>query len=104
MPELNSLSRLKTTEPIITDGIETFGRWNMPSFLKIRPSDNNIQIFRVTPALEGRPDLISNQVYGTPFLDWVVIAFNGPNDVLNWPKAGDVIEIPSEDIVLPELL
>jgi len=95
---------------IITDGHETFGRWKSYSFLKERPADENIGVFRVTSAVEGRPDLISQQVYGTPLLDWVLIAFNNTIDnqsarnALNWPRAGDLVEYPVESIVVPEVL
>ena len=101
---LDEFSRFSRTAPTIIDGKETYGRWVQPSFLLNRPSDENIGIFRVTNALEGRPDLISNQVYGTPLLDWVLIAFNGVRDPLNWPRAGDSIEYPLDTVVLPTLL
>lgn len=101
---LDEFSRFKRTPPTIVDGKETYGRWVKFSFLKIRPAEEFINVFQVTSALEGRPDLISQRVYGTPLLDWVLIAFNGVRDPLNWPRAGDIIEYPSDLIVLPELL
>jgi hypothetical protein len=104
MSQLNSLSRFRTTPPLIYNGMVTYGRWKLPSFLVNRPANNLIGIFRVTPAVEGRPDLISNQVYGTPQLDWVLIAFNNVRETLNWPKAGDTIEYPVDTVVLPELM
>lgn len=104
MADLDRFSRLQQTEPVIFRGVETFGRWRQPSFLRRRPAEDQIGVFRVTSATEGRPDLISNEVYGTPFLDWVLISFNNARRAINWPKAGDSIEYPLDSVVLPELL
>lgn len=100
----DELSRLKTTSLTIVDGKETYGRWASFKFLKERPPEEQINVFQVTSALEGRPDLISQQVYNTPLLDWVLIAFNNVRETLNWPRTGDIIEYPSDEIVLPQLL
>ena len=100
----DELSRFKNTPQTIVDGQETYGRWSSFPFLKERPPEEFINVFQVTSALEGRPDLISDQVYGTPLLDWVIIAFNKTRETLNWPKTGDIIEYPSDTIVLPQLL
>ena len=102
MAEVHDTSRFTKTELILEDGVETFGTWSMPSYLIERPIDDNIKKFKVMSALEGRPDLIANQLYGTPSLDWVLIAFNGVRD-LNWPRAGDTIEYPIPRIVVTEL-
>lgn len=110
MADLGEYSRLKTTDEIIVDGKETLGAWDRPSFLVEKPSDEFIATFTVSSALEGRPDLISNQVYGTPLLDWVIISFNavyndnGARDVLNWPKSGDIITYPVDSVVFPEVV
>ncbi len=102
--DLDEFSRFKQTPPLIYDGVATFGRWVPLSFLTTRPAEENINVFKITPALEGRPDLIANQVYNTPLLDWVLIAFNKVRNPLNWPKVGTTIEYPLDTIVLPELL
>lgn len=111
MAELSHFSRFRKTPETITDGVETFGPWVQPSWLKKRPRDGLIGVFRVTNAVEGRPDLISEQVYGTSLFDWVLIAFNAihNNDTgarlgLNWPTAGSTIIYPLESIVFPELM
>lgn len=104
MALLDNLSRFKTTEQIIVDGQETFGRWKPPDFLVTRPSTDNIGVLRISSAFEGRPDLISSQLYGVPDLWWVLVAFNNARDVLNWPKTGDLIEYPTENVVLPSIL
>ncbi len=69
-----------------------------------RPDESDIGIFQLTSVLEGRQDLISQQIYSTPLLDWVLIAFNQVRDPLNWPRAGSAIEYPLDTVVLPELL
>lgn len=103
MADLDQFSRLGQTQQIIFNGVETFGIWKQPSFLKERPSEANIGVFRVNTQTEGRPDLIANELYGTPLLDWVLISFNKVRS-LNWPRAGDSIEYPLDVVVLPELL
>ncbi len=102
--DLDAFSRFKKTPPTIFDGKETYGRWVSFRFLTQRPDESDIGIFQVTSALEGRPDLISQQIYSTPLLDWVLIAFNQVRDPLNWPRAGSAIEYPLDTVVLPELL
>lgn len=97
-------SRFAKTEKIILDGSETYGKWVEFSFLKQRPNDDDIGVFRVTSATAGRPDLIANAIYGTPLLDWVLISFNNARGALNWPKAGDSIEYPEERVVVPEVM
>lgn len=100
----DSFSRFKKTPPTIVDGKETYGRWVDFQFLRERPDEEFIKVFQVTNPVEGRPDLISQAVYGTPLLDWVLIAFNKVRDPFNWPRAGEAIEYPADVIVLPELL
>jgi len=103
MAELGEFSRFINTDEVVVDGKETLGVWQPPNFIKARPSDDQIGIFRVTNAVEGRPDLISQQLYGTPKLFWVLIAFNKIRNPLNWPKAGSTIEYPSESVVFPQV-
>jgi len=88
---------------IVVDGVETVGVWNQPSYLIERPDDAYISKFHVTSALEGRPDLIAYAVYKSAELDWVIIAFNNPSEILNWPKAGDMIEIVAQELIHAEL-
>jgi len=96
-------SRYRNTDMIVVDGVETVGTWNQPSYLLNRPTDNFIGKYYVVNAVEGRPDLIAQAVYGSPELDWVVIAFNNPPEILNWPRAGDMIDIVDRDLVFAEL-
>lgn len=97
-------SRFQLTPTLIIDGVETFGSWVPPDFLTQPLDPGNIASFLVTSANEGRPDQIANIVYGDPFLDWVLIAYNKPLDVLNWPRAGTVIRYPVAAVVLPALV
>lgn len=103
MAKFTSNSRYRTTDMIIVGGAETLGAWNQPSYLLERPGDDFIASFAVNNTVEGRPDLIANEIYGTPLLDWVIIAFNAPTELLNWPTAGTTIEYPMKELVLAEL-
>ena len=97
-------SRFKDTPLVVINGRETVGSWPKYQFLKQRPPSDLILVYQVTSQTEGRPDLIANAVYGTPKLDWVLLAFNNVIETLGWPRAGASIEYPSETVVLPELL
>jgi len=88
---------------IVVDGVETVGTWNQPSYLLERPDETMIDKFYVSNAVEGRPDLIAQAMYGSPELDWVIIAFNNPPEILNWPRAGDMIDIVMRELVFAEL-
>jgi hypothetical protein len=99
----NDYSRFKETQTILFNGVETFGKWTPPAILKRDLPDEDIQFFVVDNSTQGRPDLIANEVYGTTFLDWLVIAFNKPRSTLNWPRTGDVIKLPIQSVALAEL-
>lgn len=85
------------------DLVETYGAWRMPSFIKKRPSEDAIGRYLVSGGLEGRPDKISAEIYGTQYLDWILLAFNSVGDTMNWPKAGTVLEYPLPRIVFAEI-
>lgn len=98
--QLEDFSRFKFSEPIVRDGKETFGRWHRPDFLRIENiPENEIGILNINQSLAGRPDLISQQLYGTPLLMWVVVLFNRPLNPTGWPKAGTIIRVPSSKVV-----
>lgn len=99
MSEFDFSSRFRNTNLTIVEDHETVGVWNQPSYLVERPAESFISKFYVNNAYEGRPDLIANQMYGNPKLDWVIIAFNNPPELLNWPRAGDLIEIVDPSLV-----
>lgn len=99
--ELSSFSRFNGTEAFIRDGKEVFGRWARPDFLnEDKLNENDISKVFIDNTLAGRPDLIANQAYGTPFLEWVIIMFNNPKDLLGWPKAGTVIKVVNKNKII----
>lgn len=99
--EVTSISRFFQTEAILINGIETFGRWTRPDFVNPDLLDENqITTFGVENDFAGRPDLIANDFYGSPLLEWVVIMFNNPIDPIGWPRSGTVIQLPDRELVL----
>jgi hypothetical protein len=91
-------SRFKFTPFInhkLSDGstVETFGFWVPPDFF-VDPG-LSITNYTVPNGRAGRVDQISQDVYNTTEYFWVIIAYNRPANPLNWPKAGDIIQIPS---------
>jgi len=106
--ELDAGSRFQFTPSVLVvmpngETVETFGTWKIPKFLKNRPTPDNIGRYVVTSGMEGRPDKISTEIYGSQYLDWVLIAFNNATDPLNWPVAGTVIEYPLPSVVFAEI-
>jgi len=101
--QLSNWSRFRTTESVLYDGKETFGRWNPPGILTQNLPRNKLIVIKVNNVLEGRPDLISLAYYGTTLLDWLIIAYNNASGALNWPRAGQVISFPTERAVMDQL-
>lgn len=95
----NQFSRFKTTESVLYQGKETISTWKKPSFLTKEISQSLVYSFQVTAEYNGRPDLISNRLYQTPFYDWVLLAFNNVTDTLNWPPTGLIIKYPDKTLV-----
>lgn len=102
--QLDRNSRFQFSTPILFNGAEVFGLWKKPTFLQQRPAESDILKFLISNQEEGRPDKIAAAVYNDPLLDWVVIAFNRPREIFNWPPAGIVIELPSPFLVSRELV
>lgn len=97
---IDTLSRFLQTESVIKDDKATFGLWVRPDFLKRSDlQEEEILTINIDQNRAGRPDQIANEFYGTALLEWVVIMFNRPLDPTNWPKAGDVIQIPTNNAV-----
>lgn len=99
----NSTSRLNKTPNITYDNQSIPGKWVEPSWLKTKLDISQEALFSVTSEFEGKPDLIANQIYGNPFLDWVLIAYNNA-EPFGWPKAGSIIKYPIERVVYTSLL
>jgi hypothetical protein len=98
-------SRFKQSTPILTsNGDETFGIMKKPSFLnRENLSSDQINNLTIDADLAGRPDLISQELYGRPTLDWVVTMFNRVENPFNWPLIGQVIQYPVPEVVFAEL-
>jgi len=93
---IDALSRFTKTEMVVKDGIDTFGLWTRPEFLKKENlQEKDIITLSIDQKFAGRPDLIADVYYKTPLLEWIVIMFNRPLNTMGWPKAGTVIQIPS---------
>lgn len=106
--QLDHGSRFQFTDTVLlqtSDGltVESYGPWRPPSFIRTRPSADKIGRTQVSPGRAGKPDMLSYDIYGTDALDWVLVAFNGAFDVLNWPSAGSVIEYPLPSLVFAEV-
>lgn len=97
-------SRFFGTDTTIFHDEEIYGKWNPPEIVKNNKNDSRTYVLVVDKSLEGRPDLISDRYYGTTKLDWLIIAFNNARQALNWPRVGEVIRVPHEDIATEELI
>jgi len=87
----------------VVDGEVTYGLWVPPWFIANPDllSPDQVGNYQVSAGEAGRPDLISTTLYGTPYLDWVIIAFNQPRSSFNWPEPGTVIKIITYSAILP---
>jgi hypothetical protein len=94
-------SRFTKTDKVLFDNSETYGRWTSPITDAMM---NTTNVYVVNAQYEGRPDLIANDLYGDPSLDWVLIAVNNATESLNWPSAGNVIKVPSKSLIASELV
>jgi hypothetical protein len=74
-------------------------------FLVLRKSlkleeDSTDTFIIVTQQFEKRPDLVSDEAYGTPDLWWTIYEFNNIRDPFFELKAGQILRIPALDRVL----
>ena len=99
---LPSNSRFRVTDIINKYGEETFGLWKKNNFLTREYLDEDLITFVVDGRFVGRPDLISEEVYSTPELYWVVIGYMKPLNPVNWPEIGTVLRLPPRSVVLSE--
>ena len=51
------------------------------------------KIVKIGPGVAHRPDLISNQYYGSPLLFWLILLANGLSDPFEGLNSGDLIRI-----------
>jgi len=68
---------------------EKLGQWNPPVILNHNPVSYTIQ-----SEDQGRPDRISQKVYGTSDYDWLILYYNGILDPFKELVVGKVIRIP----------
>lgn len=106
MPKLftDTYSRFYDTDSVSFDDQTTFGYWSKPDLLSRKLKDDEVIRYVVNSNVAGRPDLISQEIYSTTKLDWLIISYNKVNGVFNWPKSGDVIEIPKPSLVSSEII
>ena len=98
--DLPSTSRFTQTPIIIRNNKETFGRWVRPDFLdESLLNEDQIITISINSTLAGRPDVIADREYGSPFLEWVVVMFNRPKDTIGFPRIGTVIKLPEASLV-----
>ena len=103
MSTLEEQSRFQFQKQINLNGVVTYGSWVPPWFIQNKSALTVDQVanFVVPVAYAGRPDNIAMLLYGSPLLDWVIVMFNKPLDVLNWPAVGEVIQYPIKQVVIP---
>jgi hypothetical protein len=100
-----STSRFKNTEIIRINGHIAPALMNKFDFLqRDKLADDQILKIEVLGNRAGRPDLISQDIYGTTLFKWVLLLFNDVTNPFNgWPFANTAIEAPSRDAVWREL-
>jgi hypothetical protein len=101
---MGDLSRYKNTPTTLYEGNITYGLWKPLSILKKDIDTDDYYPFTVSSQYEGRPDKISDAVYATSHLDWVLIAYNRVLDPFGWPRAGEIIKIPRSELFMSELI
>ena len=104
----DSGSRFQSTEKLFYKPLDgkatvTYGMWVPPSFLTRTLDSKSVGNYQVISGYDGRPDYVSSVLYGTPYLDWVLIAFNKAQDVVNWPAVGTIIQYPLPQVVFAEI-
>lgn len=107
--EINPLSYLLFSKLVNADGIEF---WTLSEFPQILPQDDDIfvkigggvlgQFVSTEEAL--RIDLLSDRVYGTPQLWWVIARRNNFEIVPSAFKAGSLVIVPSPRYVFEEII
>jgi hypothetical protein len=67
--------------------------------LNLLPDSSDIFV-TITSTYQHRMDLLSNNVYGTPDLWWVICEYNNIQDPLSQLTIGTVLRVPDLDRVL----
>ena len=69
----------------------------------IEDADDDIY-YQIPPDFEFRPDLISEDVYGTPWLYWVIGFKNGMTDAFAESYIGAKLRLPSYQRVVSQII
>ena len=88
-------SRYKTTDVVRYKDQELLGSWPGFDWLNSEPW----KIITIDASQAGRLDLIANQYYGLVDYWWAIMYYNNATN-LNWPRAGDVVKLPSPSAIL----
>ena len=104
MSVFGSTSRFKLTELVVHNGNIMPGLMKRFEFLSTdRPNSDTLRIL-IQGSLAGRPDAISNRLYGTTKYKWVLLlANNVKNPFDGWPKVGATIIAPTNPAIWREL-
>ena len=103
MAIFDSTSRFKLTPLVSYDGNIAPAMMKRFDFLDNLPNDQTLYI-NILGEMSGRPDLISEMLYGTPQYKWVLLLINNvTNPFDEWPKNGTVIKAPTAAAVWREL-
>lgn len=103
MSIFKSTSRFKLTPLVRYNNVLTPGLMKKFDFLD-NIDDDRILNIEIDGTRAGRPDLISNDIYGTTQFKWILILFNNViNPLDGWPTVGTTIKAPSNDVVWGEL-
>ena len=90
-------SRYIDTERIFWEGNESLGLYVVPEKIRSLEPKDLISV-KITPGFAGRPDLISQEYYSTPYYSWIILMHNAPLNTIGWPKQGDTITIPNSTV------
>lgn len=98
-------SRLRWTDLIFDENMRTT-RLGMKdwTFINTLKATAGYKTWKITPAYENRPDLISNLFYGNPELWWIISAYNSFFHPLKDFYIDRVIMIPEASAVTSLLI
>jgi hypothetical protein len=94
MADLDLNSRYLFIDVVKHRGNETLGWWPGADWINEKPTS----IIVATSRNSGRPDLIADEYLGDPNYWWALVYYNKATD-LNWPKAGEEVQIPPRNFV-----
>lgn len=79
------------------------GWWERDNTLN-EPAADDIEIVALPMLYDGRPDLLSYDLYGNNNLEWIILQFNNIVDINEEFVAGANIKAPSRSRVLGAIL